>query len=126
MSLHLLSVTSDKATKDPDNDTASNPREWRAVYHVRHETGPEYAPATRGVIFWNEVEVAHANGEYQARIEIKAPAKPTMREALMKLAEWAQFTANGITETDLTEHGFPLEMMKRTEAIASEEAKVRT
>lgn len=108
MSLHLLSATSDKAKADPKNSTDRYPREWTARYQVNFQADRDTEKP--GNCYWFEVDLSLADGQYTARATLDCPAKPTMREALLKLAEWARMLAGGIEECELPEHGFPLKI----------------
>lgn len=44
---------------------------------------------------------------------MEAYPKPTFREALLKLAEWARMLAAGIEECELPDAGFPVKVDRR-------------
>jgi len=110
MSLHLLSVMTDKIKTNPKNTNDRYPREWIARYQVNFQANQD--TERPGNCYWFEVDLSLADGQYSAKATLDCPGKPTMREALLKLAEWAQMLAGGISETDLPEHGFPLELRR--------------
>lgn len=118
MSLHLLSATSDKAKADPKNSDSRKPRELTARYQVNFQPGRD--TELPGNCYWFEVDLSLVDGQYAARATLDCPAKPTMREALLKLAEWARMLAGGIEECELPEHGFPLRLDRSAKPAVDE------
>jgi hypothetical protein len=113
VSLYLLKVSSDKAKADPTNANSTDPTTWSAQYQVDYST-PDCDEDRGGKAFWFEVYVEKSRRTgYQAKATMHAPERATMREALLKLAEWARMLASGIEECDLPDEGFPAEVRKR-------------